>query len=100
MRSLKQYLQKKRDVTSYAHTHSAAIDEKTILHITKQVIRELYGLMGEKNIHPKRYKDHILFLQTDRSVWANEVLLSKRKILAYMREKFIEDIIQDIRIDQ
>ena len=95
MRNLKDLLLEKKGKKS-----EAAADEKTIFFIFKKVAVELYGTRGIESIIPVLYKEKKLYIQPRSSLWANEVLLEKKKLIQKMNELLEGEIIADIRLTQ
>lgn len=95
MRNLKDILSEKK-----AQKSTGAADEKTIFFIFKKVAVELYGTRGLESIIPVFYKEKKLYIQPRSSLWANEVLLEKKKLIQKMNELLEGEVITDIRLTQ
>jgi hypothetical protein len=78
--------------------NKGSLDEKTVFYIFKKIIQREYGQRGEKNIQMQCYKNKIVYIQTQGSVWANEIWLNKKDLVRYINQEIGEKEVQDIKV--
>jgi len=92
MKDLKQLLKKK---TVGARS---TLDEKSILVVFTQIIREEYGKQGAKNITPVLVNNKKITVKAANSNWANELLCSKSQLLNRIQEQLGGEEVMDITL--
>lgn len=75
-------------------------DKQTVFHATKQVVGELFGLSGRDNVTVFDWKNGVLFLVCEKSVWRAEIFLNKNKIMEMVNCKCKNKTISEIKIRQ
>ncbi|MGK2848592.1 MAG: hypothetical protein ACSLEX_00790 [Minisyncoccota bacterium] len=92
MRTLKELLPQK------SLSFQREIDEKTVFYIAKRVMIEEYGIRGGESIIPILYKDKVLFLSPQSSLWSSEIVLQKKYLCQKMNQMIGMEVIQEIKI--
>ena len=98
MKDISAVLKNKKQEVRKQYKLSSNIDDKTIKHIFTQVIRDEYGRQGEKNIIPKFYKNGIIFVSIQNSIWAQELWMQRNFFITKLNNKIGNDIIKNIKI--
>jgi predicted nucleic acid-binding Zn ribbon protein len=57
------------------------LDDKTVFFAFERVVTEWYGIKGKENIFPEQWKEGTLFIRVRSSLWLNELLMEKEKLL-------------------
>lgn len=74
------------------------IDDKTIFHVFKQVIKEDYGLQGADNVVPEFYKERIIFISFKKSIWAQEVWMRREDIINRVNNYCNAQILKELKV--
>jgi hypothetical protein len=73
------------------------LDEKTIFFVFKKVFREMYGPKGEESVETLRVYEKKLYLKPRTSLWANEIVLHKERLIQetnkILEGEYLEEII-------
>lgn len=77
-----------------------SLDEKTIFFVFKKAFRELYGPKGEENVETLRVYEKKLYIKPKTSLWANEILLHKDKLVQKTNETLEGEYLSDIILTQ
>lgn len=103
MKSIGSYLQKKQSKESkktYKSDTISVIDSKTIFHLFSHAIRKEYGRQGEKNIIPKFYKNGIIFVQINNSIWAQELWMQRQFFIKQINKKIGSGVLKNIKLSR
>ena len=73
------------------------LDEKTIFHVVQKVINEEYGIRGKTNLKPDFYKNGKLFIQSESSVWKNELWINRTEIIFKLNKYLGSEEIKEIK---
>ena len=76
-----------------------SLNEKDIFYLFERIIRAEYGNQGAKNLKPNFLKDGKIFVKSDSSVFANELLLNKNEIVRKINQEIGSEEIRDIKIN-
>jgi chromosome condensin MukBEF MukE localization factor len=76
------------------------LDDKTIFFVFKKAFKELYGSLGEENIETVRVYERKLYIKPKSSLWANEVLLQKDRLVQKTNEILEGEYLVDIVLTQ
>jgi hypothetical protein len=93
MKKLDSYLKKKN---IYKAT---VIDDKSILFLFGNIIKEEYGKKGSQSLTGKYIKDKKIFVKAENSNWANEFLINKAAIIRKMNNDLGGSEIKDIVLE-
>lgn len=91
MKSLGSLLEKRK---SFA---KKAFSEKDVFYIFSRVMREEYGNVGAAKLQADFFKNGIIFVRSESSVWANELWLNRGEIVKKMNEKLGEGVVKGIK---
>ncbi len=78
---------------------SLSLDDKTIFFLFGKIIKEEYGSKGSKNLKPDFFKNGKIFVKSESSVFANELLLNKNEIIRKINQEIGNKEIQDIKVN-
>jgi len=82
----------------YKKAKSVDIDERTIMHLFSRSVRAEYGRQGEKNIIPVFYKNGIIFVRIQNSIWAQELWMNRGLFVENLNKKIGKNIVKNIKI--
>jgi len=74
------------------------LDFHTIKKATEDVLVEIFGEMGKKNIKVNLYRDHNVYLKIFKSIWKSEVNLNRGLIISKVQEKLNTKEVKGVRI--
>lgn len=100
MKKIGKYLAQKKkqaDLQSVKRS-SHDIDDQTLFHLFSRAVREEYGRQGEKNIVPTFYKNGVIFVKINNSIWAQELWMHRSFFVNVINEKIGSDVIKNIKI--
>lgn len=100
MKNIGNYLAKKRVQNNDKKKSLPAldIDDHTVMHLFSRSVRDEYGRQGEKNIVPQFYKNGIIFVRIQNSIWAQELWMRRSFFVKNLNEKIGTKIIKNIKI--
>lgn len=98
MKNITSYLTQKKKKQKKQYTKTTDIDDQTIMHLFSLAVREEYGRQGEKHIVPKFYKNGIIFVQIQNSIWAQELWMNRGLFVRVLNEKIGNKVIKNIKI--
>lgn len=98
MKNINSYLIRKKKKQKKQHKKITDIDDHTIMHLFSLAVREEYGRQGEKNIVPKFYKNGIIFVNIQNSIWAQELWMNRSLFVRVLNEKIGNNVIKNIKI--
>jgi Dna[CI] antecedent, DciA len=98
MRNIGDLFQEKKKLV--AKKTEPSLDEKTIFFVFKRAFRELYGPKGEESVEPLRVYEKKLYIKPKTSLWANEILLHKEKLVQKTNETLEGEYLSDIILTQ
>ncbi len=75
------------------------LDDKTVFYLFGKIIKQEYGNQGFKNLKPNFFKNKRLFIKSESSVFANELLLNKNEIIRKMNNEIGSQEILDLKIN-
>lgn len=74
------------------------IDGETVMHLFSRAVREEYGRQGEKNITPKFYKNGVIFVDIQNSIWAQELWMRRGFFVEVLNQKIGSNVVKNIKI--
>jgi len=74
------------------------LDFHTVKKATEDIIVDIFGEVGKKNIQVKLYKNNLVYFKIFKSIWKSEVNLNRGLIISKIREKLKSEKIKGIRI--
>lgn len=74
------------------------LDFHTVKKATEDIIVDIFGKMGTKNIKVILYKDNLVYLKIFKSIWKTEVNLNRGLITKKLQDKINTKKIKGIRI--
>ncbi len=95
MRSFEALLKKR-----VKNSSKLSFDIHIIRQTTELVIQEMFGDIGKKNIKINDWKGGIIFLSVSKSVWRNEIVLLRSKIIFEINKKIKQKIVKFIKINK
>ena len=98
MRNIGDFFQEKKKLVT--KKTELLLDEKTIFFVFKKVFRELYGSKGEENIETLRVYEKKLYIKPRTSLWANEIVLQKEKLIQKTNQTLEGEYLSDIILTQ
>lgn len=99
MKNISKYLtNKKIQKTDAQAACTNNIDDSTVMHLFSRSVRDEYGRQGEKNIVPKFYKNGVIFVSIQNSVWAQELWMRRRFFVENLNQKIGNNIVKNIKI--
>ncbi len=73
------------------------LDFHTVKKATEDVIVDIFGKIGKKNIQVKLYKDNLVYLKVFKSIWKTEMNLNRGLIISKLQKKLNTKKIKGIR---
>jgi len=98
MKNISTFLKNTKKKVQKQHRISTNIDDRTIMHLFSLAIRDEYGRQGEKNIAPKFYKNGIIFVSIQNSIWAQELWMRRSFFVKKLNDKIGSSVIKNIKI--
>lgn len=98
MKNINDYFKIKKKKVKKQQASSVHIDNQTIMHLFSLAIRDEYGRQGEKNIAPKFYKNGIIFVSIQNSIWAQELWIRRSFFVKVLNDKIGNDVVKNIKI--
>lgn len=100
MKNIGKYLAHKKKNTDLHDKKrlSRDIDDQTLFHLFSRAVRDEYGRQGEKNIVPTFYKNGVIFVKINNSIWAQELWMHRNFFVNAINEKIGSDVIKNIKI--
>ena len=99
MKNIGDYLVKKKvQRAAVINARSANIDGETVMHLFSRAVRDEYGRQGEKNIVPQFYKNGVIFVSIQNSIWAQELWMNRSAFVSILNEKIGSDIVKNIKV--
>jgi predicted nucleic acid-binding Zn ribbon protein len=100
MKDISSYLiyKKKKQQQQRQNKQTTDIDDQTIMHLFSRAVREEYGRQGEKNIVPKFYKNGVIFVTIQNSIWAQELWTNRSLFVRVLNEKIGSKVVKNIKI--
>ena len=92
MQSIKKILNRKKSKTK------TALDDQTVFHVFKKVIKEEFGNLGEAKFIPDYFSNQKIFIKSKSSAWASELWLNRDKIIRKINETLGENGVKEIKI--
>lgn len=77
----------------------AALSDKDIFYLFERIIKQEYGNQGTKNLKPNFFKNGKIFVKSESSVFANELLLNKNEIIKKLNQEIGKNEIFDLKIN-
>jgi len=74
------------------------LDFYTIKKATEDILLEIFGNLGKKNIQIKFYKDGFVYFKIFKSIWKTEVNLNRGLIIGKLQHKLKNKNIKGLRI--
>lgn len=90
-----------RDLVAKTTTRSIqgrALDDKTVFFAFEKVVVEWYGMKGKENIFPEEWKENTLFIRVRSSLWLNELLMEKERLVKAVNGFLGTDQIKNISL--
>ncbi len=99
MKNIAKYiLQKQKKGIESKNQETSFIDDRTIMHLFSRIIRDEYGRQGEKNILPTFYKNGVIFVKINNSIWAQELWIRRSFFIEALNTKVGREILKNIKI--
>ena len=98
MKNIGDYLRSKKRNAKGQQKSLINVDDRTIMHLFLLAIRDEYGRQGEKNIIPKLYRNGIIFVSIQNSIWAQELWMRKNFFVKKLNNKIGNDVVKNIKI--
>jgi len=76
-----------------------ALSDKEIFYLFERIIKREYGNQGSKNLKPNFFKNKKLFIRSESSIFANELLLNKKSIIQKINQEIGSEEIKDIKVN-
>lgn len=76
-----------------------SLDDKTVFFLFGKIIKEEYGSQGSKNLKPNFFKNGKIFVKSESSIFASELLLNKNEIIRKINQEIGNKEIQDIKVN-
>lgn len=76
-----------------------ALSDKEVFYVFERIIKQEYGNQGIKNLKPNFFKNGKVFVRSESSVFANELLLNKNEIIKKLNQEIGSEEISDIKIN-
>jgi hypothetical protein len=73
------------------------LDFHTVKKATEDVVSDIFGDIGKKNIQVKLYKDGQVYLKIFKSIWKTEVNLNRGLIISKLQNKLNNKKLKGIR---
>ena len=74
------------------------LDFHTVKKATEDVIVDIFGEMGKKNMQIKLFKDGLVYLKIFKSIWKTEVNLNRGLIISKVQKKLNTKDIKGVRV--
>ena len=90
-----------KDLVAKTATRSVqwrTLDDDTVFKKKKKVVVEWYGIKGKENIFPEEWKEHTVYIRVRSSLWLNELLMEKEKLIKAVNDFLGTDQIQNISL--
>ena len=90
-----------KDLVAKTATRSVqgrTLDDKTGFFAFEKVVVEWYGIKGKENIFPEEWKEHTVYIRVRSSLWLNELLMEKEKLIKAENDFLGTDQIQNISL--
>lgn len=71
--------------------------DKDVFYVFNRVIQEEFGNTGAEKFRADFWKNGLIFVRSESSVWANELWTNKSKIVRKMNEKLGEGVVKGIK---
>lgn len=75
------------------------LDDKTVFYLFGRIIKQEYGNQGFKNLKPTYLQNKRLFIRSESSIFANELLLNKNEIIRKINQEIGSREIFDLKIN-
>jgi hypothetical protein len=73
-------------------------DKQLIIGTVRDVLREMFGCVGDKKVETVDFNDGELFLKIKDSVWRSELKLRKKSVVRKINRKLNQNVLRDIKI--
>lgn len=77
----------------------SSLDYKDVFYLFERIVKQEYGNQGSKNLKPSFLKGGKIFIKSESSAWANEVLLNKKELIKKINQEIGNEEILDIKIN-
>ena len=74
-------------------------DEKTILFIATQAIKEEFGQAGRENVFPEKVILKTLIIKSSGSLWAAELWSRRQVIINRVNAEFEKGVVERLKIN-
>ncbi|MFH0968922.1 MAG: DUF721 domain-containing protein [Patescibacteria group bacterium] len=78
---------------------NSKLENKDFFYLFERIIKAEYGNQGAKNLKANFFKNGKIFVKSESSAWANELLLNKNEIIKKINQEIGNKEIQDIKIN-
>jgi predicted nucleic acid-binding Zn ribbon protein len=92
MKSLRSLLEKRENKLKIS------LNEKDIFFIFQKIIQEEYGSVGANKFRADFFKNGILFIKSESSVWASELWMNRSRLMKKMIKELGDDAIKQIKV--
>jgi predicted nucleic acid-binding Zn ribbon protein len=92
MKSLQSLLEKRKK------TSQKSFSDKDVFYVFNRVIQEEFGNVGAEKFRANFWKNGLIFVTSESSVWANELQSNRSKIVRKINEKLGEGAVKGIKL--
>lgn len=92
MKSLQSLLEKRKN------TAKKNFSDKDVFYVFNRVVQEEFGNVGAEKFQASFWKNGLIFIKSESSVWANELQLNRGKIVRKINEKLGEGAVKGIKL--
>jgi hypothetical protein len=76
------------------------LDFHTVKKATEDIILDIFGEVGKKNIQVKLFKDGLIYLKIFKSIWKTEINLNRGLVIDMLQKKLKSKELKGIRISR
>jgi hypothetical protein len=79
--------------------NNARMEDKDFFYLFERIIKAEYGNQGAKNLKANFFKNGKIFVASESSAWANELLLNKNEIIKKINQEIGSQEVLDIKMN-
>ncbi len=72
--------------------------DKDVFYVFEKIIKLEFGLMGIAQFKADYFKDKKIFVKSQSSIWASELMLNRAQIIKKMNEELGDGAIREIKL--
>jgi len=76
------------------------LDFHTVKKATEDIIGDIFGKIGQKNMQVSFFKDGIVYLKIFKSIWKTEINLNRGLVISRLQDKLRSKEIKGVRISK